>query len=279
MKSITYFILTITVLGSFCNFVWGASSPSKTAVIEHIQSRINSSPGKHCNSVVLTNSSSDGYTGYIKWEDGGITDLNVKIFGNQIQYSFGYTSIGQKPALTSPTDGSARSNSLSSDKTSDFFLCVYVIGGILLFVGIAASIIAFVKRTKDMYDYNILDAANIGLVGTALVVLFVPLLLVDVVPKQGTVSWVPWVGCALVSLALFISMFIRTTTKTSFCRAVIAFPIQVIVGPWIILFFVIAIILYVIVGLLIMLGRVFVILLLIDLIMRVVGLISDRRRK
>jgi len=119
----------------------------------------------------------------------------------------------------------------------------------------------FFEGDEDKCDYNILDATNIGLVGAALGVLFVSLLIVDVVPKEGPVSWVPWVGCALVSVALFISMFIRTTTETSFCRAVIAFPIQVIVGPLIILFWV------------------FVILLIIELIGGVLERISDRRRK
>lgn len=243
MKSITYLILATAMLGSFCNFACGASSLSKTAVIEHIQSRINSGPGKHCDSVVLTNSSSDGYTGYIKWEDGGITALDAKVFGNDIQYSFGnaiqpatktyidnhsHTLLSQKPTLTSPEDKFERSTPL-------FLLCVYVISGIVLPVGVVWGIRKFWKYIEYKYNYNIFDVKNICLVGIALGVWLVPLLIIwfhcRVFGKtpEGTASWLPWAGCGLISVILLISMFIRTAKATPLGMAIIIFFVQVVV--------------------------------------------------
>jgi hypothetical protein len=249
-------LITLQVAAFVCyltGLVFADNLISRTKVTEYIKNRINSTPGRRCTSVVLTEKSSKGYTGYVEWDNETRTALTVWVHDQKILYSFGDTirsaratsednqvkkKLNKNRIQTALKDSPEHPIPDVSEKSEDVIIWVCLIGSIVLLGRIVAAIVAFVKHTMEVYDYNILNAGNVAMVGLGLSLWIVTPLLVDLelVPKQGFGLWSMWVGCGFVSLISLTLVFIRTASNVPFSKAVVAFPIQVVVGPLVILF-------------------------------------------
>lgn len=245
-------VLVITV---FCCCVYADNHITKSQIVDYVKSRINSASGKRCTSIKFTEDFSDGYNGFIEWEDGAKTALTVKVQGRDIQYSFGKAiqpqtnvrDFSSKPYSSQKRSASERGGTMDSpqstspsysEKASDTLILICIIGGIILIGGIAAAIIAFVKGTKAKYDYNIFDWDNLGMTGGSIGILAIIIFLVAVFNENGNQlgTYLTLILGGLTSIGLLTGVFIRTIQETSLIRAIIAFPLQLIFGPLILLF-------------------------------------------
>ena len=121
---------------------------------------------------------------------------------------------------------------------ADAYVLIYIIGALLLIGGIAAGIISFAKGTKARYSYNIFDWENLGMTGGAIGISTITTFLVVAFNENGNQlgTYLTLILGGLVSIGLLTGVFIRTIQETSLIRAIIAFPLQFIFGPLILLF-------------------------------------------
>ena len=104
-------------------------------------------------------------------------------------------------------------------------LAAWLIGGVLVLGGIIWGIITFVTYVEENYDYNVFDVWNIIMLSVMFLIWLVVLFYAYAGGESFDVMnyWI----CGIVSVILFVVMFIRNLKNTSLTIAIGATILQV----------------------------------------------------
>jgi len=104
-------------------------------------------------------------------------------------------------------------------------LAAWLIGGVLVLGGIIWGIITFVTYVEENYDYNVFDVWNIIMLSVMFLIWLVVLFYAYAGGESFDVMnyWI----CGIVSVILFVVMFIRNLKNTSLTIAIGATMLQV----------------------------------------------------
>ena len=102
-------------------------------------------------------------------------------------------------------------------------LAAWLIGGVLVLGGIIWGIIEFIKYVDEEYDYNVFNVWNIVMLLTMFLIWLVVLLFAGSASFDVLNYWI----CGIVTLILFVIMFMRNLKNTSLPIAIGALILQV----------------------------------------------------